>query len=175
MTLATHAAIGAAAASFFPEYPWIAFGAGVVSHFVIDALPHWDYKEWLWSLEEQPNRLESDFRYGSAFWHDLGVMGADALIGLVLTLIIAWLVPVSLTIALIGAGAGLYPDLLTFAYFKARRTAPWLAQAYEPVQMFHSALQWRELHHMGYKAPLGLSLQAALIVAVVVLVIIGSR
>ena len=43
MTLATHAVVGAAAASLIPTHPFLGFIAGFVSHFAIDAIPHWEY------------------------------------------------------------------------------------------------------------------------------------
>ena len=43
MTLTTHAIFGAGLASLVPEHPVIAFAAGFASHFVLDAIPHWDY------------------------------------------------------------------------------------------------------------------------------------
>ena len=43
MTLTTHAIFGAGLASLMPEHPVAAFIAGFASHFVLDAIPHWDY------------------------------------------------------------------------------------------------------------------------------------
>jgi hypothetical protein len=42
MILSTHAIVGAAIASFLPSHPTIAFVLGFGSHFVLDAIPHWD-------------------------------------------------------------------------------------------------------------------------------------
>jgi len=167
MTLTTHALVGVVAASFFPEQPYLAFAAGVVSHFAIDALPHWDYKLWLRSLEEHADHLHTDMRMGKDFWHDFAIIAADALVGFVLTFVVAWLLNMPLELALIGAGAGLYPDLLSFAYFKARHYARWLANAYEPVQRFHKFVQWKELHHIHWTQ--GIGMQGALVAVVVAL------
>jgi hypothetical protein len=43
MILCTHAVVGAALASFVPSHPAAAFAIGFASHFVLDAIPHWDY------------------------------------------------------------------------------------------------------------------------------------
>ncbi|MDH2348696.1 hypothetical protein [Bradyrhizobium sp. SSUT77] len=43
MILSTHAIVGGAIASLIPDQPALAFVAGIVSHFVIDAIPHSDY------------------------------------------------------------------------------------------------------------------------------------
>lgn len=148
MTLTTHALVGAAAASFFPQSPWLAFAAGVVSHFAADVIPHWDYKYWLRSVEEHPNKLQNRFRTGPDFWHDLRLFALDALLGFVLTFVVAYILSIPQWLALIGAGAGLYPDLLTFVYSKMREWAPAVAELYEPIQRFHNSTHWKELHHI---------------------------
>lgn len=164
MTLTTHAIVGAAAASFFPQHPYAAFAAGVVSHLAIDALPHWDYR--LRSDQRLPGqKIEMDLRWGRDFIYDICAVSADALLGFVLTFAVAWILNIPLWLALIGAGAGLYPDLLSFAYMEARKFAPRLAWAYRPLQRFHAWVQWWELK--GDNAALGISLQAALVIAVV--------
>jgi hypothetical protein len=43
MILSTHAIVGGAIASLFPSHPLLVVAAGFVSHFAIDAIPHWDY------------------------------------------------------------------------------------------------------------------------------------
>lgn len=165
MTLTTHAVVGAAAASFFPAHPYAAFAAGFASHFVIDALPHWDYV--LRSARKDVGRpLETDMSSDHAgFVRDLCSIGLDASLGFLLTFAVAWFLQVPLWLTLIGAGAGVYPDLLSFLYFKARRAAPRLAWAYGPVQYFHVAFVQRwEWKGEGWQ--LGIALQALLMTAV---------
>lgn len=166
MMLATHALVGAAAASFFPEQPYLAFAAGFASHFLIDAIPHWDYGDtWLRSLERKgKDDHATDMRLGRDFWHDLAVIGSDALIGLGLAFFVAWLLRVPQEIALIGAGAGIYPDLLQFVYFKAQKH--WLGhRVFWPLQRFHMWTQWWELKNLH--PALGLGMQVLLMVVVV--------
>lgn len=164
MTLTTHAVVGAAAAGFFPEHPYLAFAAGFASHLAIDSLPHWDYGEYLRSMQKDASRrLHTDMVIGRAFWRDLSLIGADALVGFVLTFFVAWLLGIAPEIALVGAGAGLYPDLLQFVYYKTRRTRfePVLA----PLQRFHVWLQeGRERTEWGWRK--GLAMQAMLMVMV---------
>lgn len=164
MTLTTHALVGAAAASFFPAHPYTAFAAGFVSHFAIDALPHWDYTLRS-SRKNIVQPLESDIVIGKDFLYDLASMAFDALLGFVLTFDIAWILHVPLWLAFIGAGAGLYPDLLSFAYFKAKQYASYLAWAYVPVQRFHIFVQWYEWKGEGWQK--GIALQMLLVVVVV--------
>ena len=167
MTLTTHALVGAAAASFFPESPWLAFSAGVASHLAADAIPHWDYKYYLRSVEEGSDKLQNRWRTGPDFWHDLRLFALDALLGFVLTFVVAYIIGIPPWLALIGAGAGLYPDLLTFAYSKTREWAPAVAELYEPIQRFHNKVQWKELHHLP--AWQGIAMQLLLVVLVVAL------
>jgi len=44
MILATHVITGASIASLVPEHPAVGFIAGFVSHFILDSIPHWEYK-----------------------------------------------------------------------------------------------------------------------------------
>jgi hypothetical protein len=43
MILSTHAIVGGAVASLLPSHPVLVAVLGFASHFVIDAIPHWDY------------------------------------------------------------------------------------------------------------------------------------
>lgn len=155
LILATHAVVGAAVASLIPNHPLLAFVAGVVSHFAIDAFPHWDY------------RLRSMFRgadgaaalpIDSGLFIDLGLIGLDACLGLLLAI---WLfsTPATIVTILLGALGGMLPDPLQFAH----RLYP-----HEPLrslQQFHS---W--IHSKTKLAwPLGVTTQAsfALLVALV--------
>src|SRR3989344_1852055 len=167
MTLTTHALVGAAAASFFPEQPYLAFAAGFASHFAIDAIPHWDYDVWLRSFVNKENKLLTDMRWGRDFWHDLAVIGADALLGFVLTFFVAGILGISQEIALVGAGAGIYPDVLQFIYYKARKH--WFgAMMFEPLQRFHMWVQWKELKNLH--PALGIGMQVLLVVVLVGLI-----
>src|SRR3989338_3626363 len=155
MTLTTHALVGAAAPNSSPEPPYIAFAAGFASHFAIDAIPHWDYGQYLRSIEQDPaHRMHTDMRFGKYFLHDLLIIAGDAMLGFVLTFAAAWVLKVSPEIALVGAGAGLYPDLLQFIYYKIRTTP------FEPVltylQRFHIWVQKNsERTEWGWQKGLG--------------------
>lgn len=169
MTLTTHALVGVAAASLFPGHPYIAFAAGFASHFAIDTLPHWDYAEYLHSFHRDvANHLHSDMLLGKDFLRDFSIISADALLGFVLTFAVARLLKVSPEIALVGAGAGIYPDLLQFAYFKIRTTPLESALAY--LQRFHQWLQ-KGRHRMDWSWRKGLGLQALLIAGVVIILL----
>ena len=78
MTLATHAIVGAAAARLFSFHPAAAFLAAFASHFLIDAIPHWDYH--LKSLRyNREHPLESDILVNRDFIFDFGKMAFEPL------------------------------------------------------------------------------------------------
>lgn len=120
MTLTSHAVFGAAVASFFPKNPVLAFILAFMSHFVLDAIPHWHYKlRSKTRLPEDP--LSVDMPWNKAFFFDLLKIGADFALGCFLAyfLIIrqnGWFLSTAL-----GAFAGMLPDALQFAYMKIRR------------------------------------------------------
>jgi hypothetical protein len=158
MTLTTHAVVGAAAASLFPEHPYLAFTAGFASHFALDALPHWDYGHYLSSMRwDAQKRMHTDMVVGRAFWRDLSIIGADAFLGFLLTFAVAKLLGVSPEMALVGAGAGIFPDFLQFVYFKIQHTP--FERMLRYLQKFHVWVQkGREMTYWGWRK--GLVLQA---------------
>ncbi len=116
MTLATHAVAGAVAAQLVPAHPLLAFLAGLLSHFIVDAIPHGHYKliSDLRSLDVAQDVRMKD----KNFLIDLLRIGLDFAFGLTLVLIlfnppnyIDWTI-------LLGALAGVLPDPLLFAAVK---------------------------------------------------------
>jgi len=152
MTLATHAVAGAALASLMPAHPAAAFAAGFLSHFLLDAIPHWDY-HLASSRKDEANPLNDDLVISRDFYFDLIKIIGDALLGLIVSW--WWFGPY----ALIGAIGAQLPDLLQFAYFKLR--GPILT----PLQTFH---QWIHTDYRIKKRPvLGISLQVLLVLAII--------
>jgi len=171
MTLTTHALVGAAAASLFPGNPVLAFSAGFVSHFAIDALPHWDYGEYASSWEKDRNNpINSRFVIDKKFFKkDFLLFCADALIGLTLSVFVfcVWYFHLPPFIISLGACAGLLPDALGSVYL----TTHW--PLLRPLQKFHIWVQkGRQLEQVS---PLvGLSLQAAMVVAIIAALLVFS-
>lgn len=164
MTLTTHALVGAAAAQVFPQHPYVAFAAGFVSHFAIDALPHWDYADYLPSIRKNPsNPLATTIGGGKQFARDVLVVAADALLGAFLSVVIFSysVFHSTVPIVLIGAAAGIYADFLQAVYFK------WKASAFvlEPLQRFHTWVQKGKTLYVTMTY--GLLLQALLVLAVI--------
>jgi hypothetical protein len=157
MTLTTHGVVGAALASTLaPHSPSAALLVAFGSHFLLDALPHWDYP--LRSATKDPaNELNNDLVLGRAFLFDLVKIGLDFCLGLALGLVIAgsltnYFWPVA------GALAAMLPDFLQFVYFKWRR---WPLTA---LQRFH--LWIHTCHRLTGRPFLGIVSQLLLILAV---------
>ncbi len=168
MTLTTHAIVGAAAARLFSFNPATAFLAAFVSHFLIDAIPHWDYN--LKSAKKnETNLMKSDILVNRDFVFDLGKILFDIILGILLSFFIFQ--PSGnaeiLTIA-IGIVGGILPDPLQFLYFKFR---------HEPLvslQKFHFLIHTKVKLSGGWFV--GVFLQIFLVVIVVILsIMIGHR
>ncbi|MFH1170506.1 MAG: hypothetical protein V1704_03015 [Candidatus Vogelbacteria bacterium] len=148
MILATHAITSAALAALMPDQPILAFTAGVASHFLLDAIPHWDY-DLRSSRKDENNPLNNDMIIGRDFWFDLIKLGADTFLGLAL----GWLFfhqffldHGSLGLLTFAAGAigGLLPDALQFAYFKLRPPAGgWLTALQRFHYWIHADQAWK--------------------------------
>ncbi len=127
MTLTTHAVVGAAIASLIPEHPVLVFGVAFASHFVIDAIPHWDYP--IASSSINP-KIGAPMKYDKAFFRDLLTIGADALVGIFLSLWLFFSSPY-VWVILLGACAGIIPDPLQFLYTR------WRHEPLSSLQRFH--------------------------------------
>lgn len=110
MTLTTHALVGAAVVSLVPQHPVLGICAALASHFVIDAIPHWDYP--IASSAVDPD-IGSAMKYDKALFIDVLRIGSDAILGLLLSLwILSPVMPTQLI--LVGAIVGMLPDPLQF-------------------------------------------------------------
>ncbi len=121
MTLTTHAIVGAAAARLFPQHPVLAFSAAFASHFLIDAIPHWDYSLRSYKRDES-NHLNNDMSTsGLNFVLDLLDIGFDLFLAMFLPFLIFGSVIFSESfIVLCGIIGGVLPDALQFVYMKFR-------------------------------------------------------
>lgn len=161
MTLATHAIVGAAVARLFPSQPLIAFCAAFASHFVLDAIPHWDYQ--LRSKVRDPNDpLKNDLLINKAFFFDLVKIGVDCALGFGLSLLLFsasnWS---SAAFVFMGACGGVLPDALQFAYFKIRR------QPLTSLQRFHIFVHTK--NHLEHPV-LGIALQVTIVFFITLLI-----
>lgn len=117
MTLAAHSVVGATVVKVLPFNPFLAIFLAFMSHFVLDAIPHWDYP--LKSAVKTTGDVAGvKFLKGRLFWRDLTIIAFDLLLGLSLIWFLYtpdfglwfWL--------LLGVGAAVLPDFLQFAYGK---------------------------------------------------------
>ena len=146
MVLSTHAVIGASLAGALGANPALGFLVGVVSHFAIDAIPHWDYQ--LRSVDLAPSRRNLQIDAAKILLDlSLGFLACLGLFGGVS----GYAVISSFTIRALG---GIFPDLLQVVYFASRRR--YLAR----LQRFHQQLQTNKA--LAGKPWLGASLQVAL-------------
>lgn len=98
MVIAPHMLVGAAVGSQASNV-WLAFCFGLLSHFLIDALPHWDYLKGV--DIGNPNHLKK--------------IALDFILGTGLVLILIWSESQKLFILIAITGA-LLPDFLEVAY-----------------------------------------------------------
>jgi hypothetical protein len=114
MTLSTHALTGAIIVSLLPTEPVAGLTVAFLSHFVLDMIPHRDYD--LLSLDQEAaKRGVVEMAWGRTFFWDLGRIGGDALLGLLLAAGLGWtLFGQWSLLLLLGALAGMLPDFLQF-------------------------------------------------------------
>lgn len=162
MILSTHAVVGAAAASLIPDHPALGFSIGFASHFLLDVIPHWDYK--LYSMVKNPeNPMQADMRFNRKFLIDIAKISFDGLLGILSAVLLFGMSgPVFFLAALCGAAGGVAPDALQFAYFK------WPHEPLSSIQRFHIRIHAKK--RFENRAALGLSLQLLLVLASVALV-----
>ena len=121
MTLATHVVTGAAVAGALTKDPVAAFLAGWISHYLLDAIPHWDYKIVSFEAKDKTKPLDKKVEFGKAFVQDVFKVVADAMIGFLVLAITLWAsggqvgLPETLVL-LVGAFGGAFPDFLQFVY-----------------------------------------------------------
>lgn len=112
MTLTTHAVTGAAIASVVSGNIVIASTLAFASHFLLDAIPHWDYPISSGSINP---KIGGKINFDKSLLKDLFRIGSDILFGILLSLIIFYSKEHVLTIA-VGAFFGMLPDFLQFVY-----------------------------------------------------------
>lgn len=161
MTLATHAITGAAVASLTPQQPILGFVAGFASHYLIDAIPHWDYPILSDSIHPQKGNIR--MRFDRVFFRDARNFTLDAALGIIVALLVFAYPPTGLATLTIMAGAigGILPDPLQFVAKKLPH------EPFSSLQRFHQWIHtgWH-MRETGYHW-LGIISQLAFVVLVV--------
>mgnify|MGYP000125419269 CR=1 FL=1 len=126
MVLFTHSVVGGALGSLLKSHPVLAFFAGFISHFILDAFPHWDYTLESGQKHESGNELKGDFVIDHRFLFDLVKIGTDLLVGAVIVYLF-FVDNILDPILFLQSGmfwgmvGGILPDFLQFAYYKTKR------------------------------------------------------
>lgn len=114
MILASHIIISGLLASKTQNY-FLAALIGLISHYILDAIPHWDYLSEEFKLKANGN---PGFIKSKKFWQEIIKVVADIVIGLLLLFI--FLKPSSLINiipAVIGLFFGVLPDPINLLYW----------------------------------------------------------
>lgn len=131
MTLTAHAITGAALASLVPDQPLVGFVIGFASHFVLDAIPHWDYKLNS-KKEDSNNHMNDDMVINKDFLKDILKISFDGILGLLLSLIVFnFYFKFPTLVVLSGVIGAMMPDALQFVYMK------WRHEPLISLQKFH--------------------------------------
>jgi len=158
LTLTTHAIVGAAIACVLPTHPYLVIAAAFASHFLLDAIPHWDFP--LRSDSVNP-KVAAAMKYDRALLADMLMIGTDALLGMALALFLL-ATPGDYLLVLCAASAAILPDALQFAYIRFPR------EPLVSLQRFHT---WMHASRSLSGRPiLGLSAQIGLVLFVLIIV-----
>jgi len=162
MTLCTHAVVGAALASFVPSHPAAAFAIGFASHFVLDAIPHWDYSIKSRSINPM---IGAPIVFDSALLQDAVTIGFDGLVGIMVALFLfgssanQWAI-------LLGAIGAMLPDPLQFVHARLPR---------EPLRTLQRFHRWAHSDKKINGLILGIGTQLAFVVFVIATTITVHR
>ncbi len=154
MILTTHGVVGAAIALAIPQHPEIGIPIAFISHFLLDAIPHWDY-HLKSSSENETDRMQSTLVFTKDTAVDLVKIFSDGALGVLLPL--ALFMPHSvygLALLVFGAGAGMVPDFLQFVYHKYH------PQFMTSLQRFHV---WIHGARLPFMPVLGITLQIIIV------------
>lgn len=140
MTLTTHAVAGAAIAGTLSAYPVLALPLAFLSHFLLDAIPHWDYD--LKSAKKFVGESTGvELSFGKDFLIDVLRVGTDLSLGLVLAGLVFYIIGDKQIGILVLAGAlvAVLPDFMQFAYGKLKTKSLAYFQSWH--NYFHASLR----------------------------------
>jgi hypothetical protein len=119
MTGLNHVLTGAAIGMGL-QNPWLVAPAALVSHFILDSIPHFDHEA---------------YRYGSRYF--ARIMASDAVLSICSVLALAVLLPHVAIAIIIGAVFAVLPDSFWLYYYRKGRPQTWFFR-------FHTKIQWFE-------------------------------
>lgn len=123
MTFGTHMVVATAVALPVLHNPAAAFAVGVASHYVVDAIPHWDWP--LKSLEKKPEEGHFASTVNLSFGAisiDMLRLAVDVSVGLAALVAVYLIAGGTWSIVALAAAAfgGVLPDGLQFLFFATR-------------------------------------------------------
>ena len=129
MVLTTHAVVGGALAAFAHAGPAPAFALGFLSHFLLDAIPHWDYFHLMKSFESNgAGKLGFSVKLSKSLMRDILFILTDISLGLILVFLFFlrrgfdYEFSSLITDPVIwGALGAMFPDFLQLVYSKFPR------------------------------------------------------
>ena len=116
MVIVPHMLAGAAIGAHSPNV-WAAFCFGLLSHYLLDSLPHWEYLD---SIKI------------SKFKH-LAKILIDLIIAIIIVLIVAWPLKIIIIFGIMGA---LLPDFIEFLYINYK------IKLLRPLSLFHHKVHY---------------------------------
>lgn len=160
MVLSTHAVAGAAVALLARD-PWIGFGTAIISHFLLDTVPHWHYP--LRALNAARNgEGKIDGRNAGKILLVFAITGSDCLMGFGVALGAGIAFGADPIVLLAGAVGGVLPDFLQFIYYLFPASLIRHLQSFH--KWIHTPTRLDDLHLIGIAS------QALLIVGCVWLI-----
>ncbi|MCX6813375.1 MAG: hypothetical protein NTV77_02785 [Candidatus Azambacteria bacterium] len=114
MILASHIIVSGLLGATTQNY-FLAAVFGFTSHYILDAIPHWDYLSDEFELR---TKTEKDFIKNKKFWRELINVALDILIGLgLLFIFLKYYKNPQIIPAIIGISFGVLPDPLGLLYW----------------------------------------------------------
>ncbi len=116
MTLSTHIVVGAAAAKVFSTNPVQAFFVGMITHYILDSVAHWDYPlaAFSWNKEKP---TETKISFTAALYTDIAKVLTDVALGFALvTFATSGFSVHNFWLLAAGAVGGVMPDFIQFLY-----------------------------------------------------------
>lgn len=150
MVLATHAVVGTIVATTFTSNPVFAFFIAFASHFILDPIPHWDYKLFSFKKDEKEG-INHDMVLGKHFIIDLLRIAIDGILGAIISFILFLFIlkQSSFLVILASIIGATLPDPLQFLYWKTR------SKLLLPLQKFHVRIHAKSLPlHPKFGVPL---------------------
>jgi hypothetical protein len=133
MTLTAHAIVGAGIMAAMPAHPVLGGCAAFASHFLLDAIPHYDYR--IRSASINP-KIGAPMRFNRALLLDFFSIGGDFTLGIILG-ILFFATPATWWLIAAGAFAGTLPDALQFVYMRIHH------EPFVSLQRFHKWIHTR--------------------------------